>query len=822
MKKIIIIAILLCPTIFWTQAKEWHVRPYTDNYNNIAGNDGTTFQKAMCLQFALTGGGGSIQPGDIIWLHGDNKSTYVGTPGISAVYKGHFRSTLSGGLGEPNYITVSSYPGEWAVIDGNIHNPTDQSGSLPIINGVQNSDMLILEVLGGNVRFQNFEITCLGNFSRIKDTRPVNSSQGSPLCASTIPPAYNFHEYVGIQHWAPNIGSSIRNEFRNLVFRNIPGIAIGSWKFTRDTEIYGNIFYNNGIIEVTGPVGCTPLAQVPLTPANCRGHQTCIYTQNSTDVNRIIRNNIFLNCYDSGVNIWSANNATDIVNNYVVSKNSFINNGSPVRDETANMIVSANGGRINHITVNSNLFYINDTSSFVSGLKVDFVTDINISNNYFFNGTTFMQIYGTNHAVTFEHNLYVGKYFQLNSNIANYQGTAPGLTAADRWHMDFNTYYTWFPYIHEVPTLTAVIPPASQPIEKINLNYDPAAPAARYFKKSTDYNDELNSTWTFFENKHRYFDPTSPLVPRYFIVQNEYNPNVFYVSVYNPMLVASAFSVDFTSYSIPSGKTYKIKDSQNYLMATSPIAQGTYTSGSINFPIPVPDPSIFAPGNFELPLPTSGTSFGPAYIPTTAPPVHSNQDFNTYVIEFDCNFAYKKYDDFIATNDNSVKSYLAKHNIAMGPNYTTSTGADVSATAGNQITIKPDAWISSGTKFLGKIGDPCTDLTFIPALSNAAFDMGSGLNRSANNAPKEDSGEKALFSIYPNPTSGIFSIQSLNSKKIKHAIISKIEASSITFEEFYDYQKTIDIDISKEKSGLYIVEVFFEDNTSQTKTLIKK
>ncbi|HMK06330.1 MAG TPA: T9SS type A sorting domain-containing protein, partial [Flavobacterium sp.] len=136
--------------------------------------------------------------------------------------------------------------------------------------------------------------------------------------------------------------------------------------------------------------------------------------------------------------------------------------------------------------------------------------------------------------------------------------------------------------------------------------------------------------------------------------------------------------------------------------------------------------------------------------------------------------------------------------------------------------IKPDAWISSGTKFLGKIGDPCTDLTFIPALSNAAFDMGSGLNRSANNAPKEDSGEKALFSIYPNPTSGIFSIQSLNSKKIKHAIISKIEASSITFEEFYDYQKTIDIDISKEKSGLYIVEVFFEDNTSQTKTLIKK
>src|SRR6185503_14213734 len=46
----------------------------------------------------------SVQPGDTIWLHG-------------GVYKGAFVAKLDGADAMP--ITVRSYPGEWATLDGN-------------------------------------------------------------------------------------------------------------------------------------------------------------------------------------------------------------------------------------------------------------------------------------------------------------------------------------------------------------------------------------------------------------------------------------------------------------------------------------------------------------------------------------------------------------------------------------------------------------------------------------------------------------------------------------------------------------------------------
>lgn len=826
MRKLFIFLVVLCTQNMWSQM-EWHVRPYANNYVNPPLADGLSVATAWCLQYALAGGlnGTQIQAGDIVWLHGVDKATYVGSPPTNNVYKGHFKSTLKS-TDPLRYITVSSYPGEWAVIDGNIHNgltsgiwgPITPTPLLP----TGTSDVFILHVLGGNVNFENFEITCLGDFSRIKDTRAqlpiVPSGQYQPLCPPTSPPQYDFHEYVGIQH-EPYL-TTIRNEFRNLIFRNIPGIALGSWKKTLDTEIYGNIFYNNGIIEVTAVNGVdcqTLLEDVPLyngdliNGTNTRGHQTCIYTQNDSGVVRRIRNNLFLNCYDSAVNIWSALDATGIVNNYEVSKNVFINNGSPVLDETANMIVSANGGRINNIEIFSNLYYKNGITSGNSGLKIDAVTNINIKNNYFVNGAACLIASESNHRLTFENNFYAGKRLQILTSIANFQGTAAGNVPGDAWSMGLNNYYnkylgTALPYMFLAPNTTTSIS-----LDTFRNNYNTEFGSFRYVHS-------LNTA------------------TRYFIVQNEYNPNVFYVSIYlpqeslNPQTPIAPVDINFSDYNIPNGKVYRIKDVQNYLTSSTPLGQGTYniptTNNIVSFPIPVPSTNILNPNNFELPLPSQPNSiYGVAYVPATAPPIHSDKDFNTYVIEFDCDFAYKKHDDFITIPDTGVKTYLAKHNINFEPNYTATTAsANITSTAGNQILLRPGTYIGNNAKFLAKIGDPCTSIAFNHALDNAEFDMMSGLNRNSNlNLDgKTDSSNKEYFIIYPNPSSGISTIESLKSEKINHVQITKVNSSSIVLEEFYNNLKVVKIDISKEESGLYVVQVFFEDKSSQTKTIIKK
>lgn len=779
MNKIIIILVTFCTHSIWAQGKEWHVRPNTTygNYTNAPGSDGTTFEKAWCLQYALSGGanGTQIQPGDTVWLHGDIKATYNGTPSVNAIYKGHFKSTLTGST--TNYIKVASYPGEWAVIDGNVFNPT-----VPI-NG--NSEIHILEVKKGNVTFENFEITCLGNFSRIKEARVI-VEDSEVICATSNPPAYGFHEYRGIEHTA-NVSAPIRNEFRNLVLRNIPGVAIGSWKYTLDSEIYGNIFYNNGIIEVFG-TGCEPpLEQVPLTSANCRGHQTNIYTQNASNVNRIIRNNIFLNCYDSAVNIWSSNDnptSLDYVQNYIVSKNIFINNGNPVADSTANMLISTDNNDIFNINIESNLMYKNSPSSGNSGILVSNSNNVNINHNYFFNGTTAAIFSGAgNHSINFQNNFYAGKRIQVLTDVSNFQ------SPSNPWVMDNNNYYnknlgTDLPNMYLAPNNYTSIS-----IEAFRLNYGA----------------EINS--------NRYDFASNTPASRYFIVQNRYNPNVFNVTIYNP-IPSSNFSVDFSNYDIPNNRAFVARDVQNYFTKLS-IGTNIYNAAShtINFPLGLTalEPALPQPNN---------TSFGTSFI---TPIQHSNSDLISFTVEFDCGLTHDKYIDRI--DNGLLNDEVAKNNISFGTGlgYTANASVVLTSKASKQIVIK-NTTIFSGAKFLAKIEDTCPDIPFNLTADSAQFDMGTGLNRMASESPSfvAKDNQKEYFTISPNPNSGIFEIKSLTEIKIQQIEISKVNTAEIVFEKQVSSNAATIVDIANESSGVYIVKAYFENGSIQTKTITKK
>lgn len=852
MRNILFFLVTLCAHQMCGQT-EWHVKPHLNNYHT---NGFGTLASPWSLQHALSGAGSAILPGDIIWLHGDPKSTYAGNPSVNAIYKGHFKSTIVGGSNTSGYITVSSYPGEWAVIDGNIHNnPVDQNPTIGT-----NSPIYILEVSGGNVRFENFEITCLGNFSRLADFRTVSdpfpggvaADPPPALCNNPLPlgnrPPFNYHEYVGIQH--PSIGSpAIRNEFRNLVIRNIPGIAFTSWKQTLDSEIYGNVFYNNGVIEVFG-FPCSPnfeeyVASIILTPSggltNCRGHQTNIYTQNdSPDIfKRIIRNNIFLNGYDSGIGIWSASNAS-IVNylkNYTVSKNVLVNNGSQVPDETANMIISTNAGSATNnnssarnIDVDSNVFYRNRQRTGTAGILVAGSENINITNNFIF-GYTGMELNGeSNHKITFRNNLFAGSRINVITSVGNYR------LLNYEWNMNFNIYYTRAsgqptsggPYFYKVPDPFNI--PATRLIAMNNVvNDEGVSQNSTWFRHATEYGNVLNSINLGEQNSTRLpFDALTYPTNRLLINQNKYNPNKFYVSVYNPRELTTPERINFNlagaNYGIPTGKKYRISDAQNYFN-TSPTLLDYPAAGIL---LPAHDPT-----NFELPLPLTGNTYGVPYVSTQQypTPVHSNIDFNIYVIEFECpglvyNLTKSNY------TDSATSDFEARNRITFGTAYTANSGANVTAIAEKEIQIIGDSWIKNGANFLGRINPT---LCSIPL--NTAFESGSYNTNPTNILPSAAVSPadppfvetrirlltaEGILMLFPNPNDGIFNIDNASSKKISKVLVNRIDTGKLVFFNDYNFQDTIIVDISREKSGVFTVQVYLEDGSFEIFKIIKK
>lgn len=787
MKKFIIILSLfytLC-TAVWAQNTEWHVRAYADNYTNPSGADGTSFEKAWCLQYALTGAGGAIQGGDTVWLHGVQRSTYNGTTNAT-VYKGHFTCNIN--VSGPE-IMIASYPGEWAIIDGNIHNsPSGPVTPNPACfnppnapEGFQGSHV-IFAVTANNIHFHDFEVTCLGNFSRVHEARKINNTKNAPLCE--VFHEYNFYEYTGINHTAGV------NRFTNLVVRNIPGVGFGSWKFTADSEIYGNILYNNGVIDIKG-TSCAPtltnVVNSGLTIGNTGGHQASIYTQNEHEsAIRNIRNNILHNCYDSGLIIWSAREelaADEFVRNYSVSKNVFINNGAPVRDETANMLISTVNNPIRNIAVDSNIFYINFPSSYVSGVLVQNANNVTFTHNYLINGTAGMIFNGeNNHGINFNNNVYFGKRLQVLTSVANFTSTVPGMG----WNFHHNTYFNKYMgtddlYMFFAPT---------------NVSHS-SIPLSTF---STNYNTETGSTATAF---------STALPARYFITQNRENTNLFYVTIYNPAQNGNAFPVDFSAYNITSNQIFRLRDVQNYF---TPIVlsggNNMPASGIVSLPMNLT--------NFEMPLPAphSTTSvFGPTYVTT---PSHSGSDLNTFAIEFDCGL---EYDRTVSGNSNVESEYILRNNITF-ENYTSNTSViDVTARASRQILLKPNTHIKSGNLFLARIEATCAEIPYNTLLADAAFDMGAGLNRNNASSVESNAKNKNLFSLYPNPNGGVFTIAGLSGQKIAKVAIYQIDTGKQVLNQDCKADTSVEIDISQTSKGWHSVQVFFEDHSSDSRTI---
>lgn len=295
MKKICLTILSVLFVALSIAQQEFHVFPenHKTTPGKAAGNG--SLQKPWDLQTALTQSNKVVKGDDIIWLH-------------EGIYNGRYNSTLNCTI--PNtYITVSAYPNERVILNGNVSSTKGQT----------------LGIRGGQVIYKDFEVTWLGEF--VRDFR-----------------IKKFKGIAGVYHLEG------RNcKFINLKIYNNPGLGFGSWKSTGGTLITECFVFNNGVINEKG-----------------RGAGEGFYVQNKSEEERIIKNNVIFNNYYKGIEVWSAgrNANFEYVKNITLDNNVIFNSGLPANKYTVDNIIVASDDRnaINiakNIKITNNILYHN-------------------------------------------------------------------------------------------------------------------------------------------------------------------------------------------------------------------------------------------------------------------------------------------------------------------------------------------------------------------------------------------------------------------------------------------------------------------------------
>ncbi len=216
----------------------------------------------------------SVRPGDTIWLRG-------------GTYEGSFVSRLRGAAGAP--IIVRAKQGERPILES---------------PGANNASY-VLEVQGSYTWFWGLEL------------RATRQERGGTRAG-------------GLNVFGPNM------KFINNIIHDTAGVGV--WNGSDNTEMYGNLIFDNGY------------------EGGDRGHGHAIYSQNKNGTKRLV-DNIYFNSFGHGIHIYGSE--TTWFDNYHIEGNFGFNNGIVSRDGvTTNMLVG--GGQIaNNYVVKDNVTFQN-------------------------------------------------------------------------------------------------------------------------------------------------------------------------------------------------------------------------------------------------------------------------------------------------------------------------------------------------------------------------------------------------------------------------------------------------------------------------------
>lgn len=776
----------------------------TDWYASPDGDGNGTLLSPFNLQTALSSQ--SINPGDNLWLFG-------------GTYLGRFICNLNGTPSAK--ITISSLPGQWAILNGNI---------LPN----SSSDEQVLSVKGGYVRFKEFEITYTN----------VIRYEGTP----------NFALCAGIEHT-----SGEDCEFINLIIHDNPGKGVGTWKESGGTFFYGCIIYNNGYIIV------------PQDPSQTqRGHGPGFYIQNKSDKFRVFKNNIVFNNFHDGFECFSASATADFEyhKNVTIDDNIVFNNGSPIRfnqasrgDNNINVSnYSSNGTNIiKNINIVNNVLYHNTNYIVSTPPVVDYDGNVGeacslligneyppcpaplnesgygsenifVKNNFISGRNNFINLKNVK-TITFEDNYCLGRYILVDERNKYSSKINP-----TNWKFERNYYYTYNggagycnpPGAYSVFRMTHVdydgeckaIESTLVNTDYYLYNYTPHNENQNCYSYDwvEDFGIDLTSYWRHFwlsKNPSRcggsshgpWNNPPSILS----LTQNQFKVNQFKIALLfdsgkfpqsppnDSCSVAfvpnsSTITVDFSlyGYNIPDGTTYIIKDVEN-LSNQNPIT-GTILGNQITFDLNTP--------GFDVPKGSDFTNFS----------IKTPENFGVFLVEFGGL-------SLCLTNKNVSNSFPSGClDFEQASNLINSTSLINSGTvavyhAGNSVILTNGFHAKKGSRFRAHI-EGCSQL-FVGRVRNL-----NQMNESENTEENYQTDE--LISIYPNPSSGFFTVSSISGFSIKEIKVNSVDKANILFDKEYINEKVIDVDLSKEKAGIYIIQVTFENNLTTTRKVIKR
>ena len=270
--------------------------------------DPVTMDGSINNPWDLQTGLDNIQAGETLNLRG-------------GIYNGRF--IVDGHAGESNsIITVMSYPGEWAILNGNLGYQANSQPSL---------QQAVLFVERDFYRFMDFEITAGIQFEDEIIERD---------CSGDVE---NFYAINGIGH---HDGVC---EFINLVIHDVTYLPFGSWKYTGGTKIYGCLVYNNGCQRGN------------------EGADNAFYVQNNSTDYRVIENNILFNNFYKGIAVWSQGRITpgepnpeNKTQNVNIINNTSFNHATPATGGTKdNIFIGSNNQPPKNINIDHNQLYHN-------------------------------------------------------------------------------------------------------------------------------------------------------------------------------------------------------------------------------------------------------------------------------------------------------------------------------------------------------------------------------------------------------------------------------------------------------------------------------
>lgn len=551
MKKLFFFLFTIYTSFVFSQT-EWYASPS----GTPSGNG--TITNPWDLQTALNNTA-QILPGDILWLRG-------------GVYRGQFDSFLQGT--ETNPITVQSYIGEKAILNGNTVFPTPlQTPNPPLVNTVSDIQKKIkkyywalepeeqakfyknavedpkLEQNGlrlinlpkpailiahrGYVYYKNFEITCLNFFEREFNTQ-------------------NFFLLDGIRLHSD---LSIGNKFIELIIYNNPGIGISSWKDSGKQEFNSCLIYNNGYTNNT----------------TTRGHGSGVYLQNQTNNIKLFKNNVVFNNYYIGFEIWSASTSTD-VNDSDYVKNVDLND---------NIVFKAGGGYSGSIFETNVLIATNWGSGQTTNPNI--ARNINVINNIMYHNTDYIGTSG------FGTSLVLGWTATAPIKDINIYGNfISGINDAIRFNyaektLNYNNNTYWGRYVYHQPNNATNCDISNWSFNN-NLYYTNSANAFR------QYSIPLDRTISQWQTDFSIDSSSSRLHVGNFIEKTKVEPFNYSNNKYLVTLVrknGSNVDLDLTTlvsnFSIPIGTPYRIIDVENYHSESNLPFSSIYTGGTINF-----------------------------------------------------------------------------------------------------------------------------------------------------------------------------------------------------------------------------------------------